>query len=73
MTGSFGAAYTWNEVDTYSTRVYTDAIYGSGLRQDGGGLRTRHRIPFPTARRVPAYYSVNLGADRVSNLPRTRC
>ena len=34
VTGSFGVAYTWNESAKYSTRVYVDALYGSGLRTD---------------------------------------
>ena len=37
VTGSFGVAYTWNESARCSTRVYADALYGSGLRADGGG------------------------------------
>ena len=43
----------------YSTRVYVDAIYGSGLRQDGGGIRARHNDPIPNGATVPAYYSIN--------------
>ena len=60
MTGSFGAAYTWNEGKNYSTRVYTDAIYGSGLRTDAtvGGMN------IPNGGTVPAYYSVNIGAEQ---------
>src|ERR1019366_8712362 len=32
VTGSFGTSYLWKESDRTSTRVYLDALYGSGLR-----------------------------------------
>ena len=61
VSGSFGAAYTWNEGNHASTRVYVDALYGSGLRTDatapGGGN-------IPNGGTVPAYYTVNLGAEQ---------
>ncbi|HUC83584.1 MAG TPA: TonB-dependent receptor, partial [Candidatus Acidoferrales bacterium] len=37
VTGSFGVSYALVEGSHESTRVYADAIYGSGLRADGGG------------------------------------
>jgi len=55
VSGSFGAAYTWNEGSRYSTRVYVDAIYGSGLRTT---------VTTPNDSTVPAYYSVNIGAEQ---------
>jgi len=64
VTGSFGAAYTWNEGSRCSTRAYTDAIYGSGLRQDGGGFEPGTSNPIPNGATVPAYYSVNLGVEQ---------
>jgi outer membrane receptor protein involved in Fe transport len=60
VSGSFGAAYTWNEGSHYSTRVYTDAIYGSGLRTDA----TEGALTVPNGASVPAYYSINLGAEQ---------
>ena len=66
VTGSFGADYTWNEGFNHRTRVYVDAIYGSGLRADGGGTEdgTPAGAPIPNSTTVPAYYSVNLGAEQ---------
>src|SRR3984957_20447489 len=34
ISGSFGASYTWKESDRCGTRVYLDALYGSGLRKE---------------------------------------
>ena len=42
VTGSFGTSYLWKESGRTSTRVYMDALYGSGLRADGGGSDSRH-------------------------------
>jgi outer membrane receptor protein involved in Fe transport len=70
ITGSFGLAYTFNETANYSTRTYVDALYGSGLRQDGGGTidGTPTGEPIPNGASVPAYYSVNLGAEQTFRL-----
>jgi len=59
ITGSFGASYLWNEGRRASTRVYADALYGSGLRKD---------TDIPNGGTVPAYYSVNLGAEQSFNV-----
>ena len=56
VTGSFGASYAWNETSKAATRVYVDALYGSGLRTDAPGV--------PNGATVPAYYSVNIGASQ---------
>ena len=72
VTGSFGAAYTWNEGLNYSTRVYTDAIYGSGLRQDGGGFEPGTSNPIPNGATVPAYYTVNIGAEQSFKVGRNK-
>jgi outer membrane receptor protein involved in Fe transport len=74
VTGSFGTAYTWNESARCSTRVYADAIYGSGLRQDGGGTvdGTHTGDPIPNGSSVPQYYSINLGAEQSFKLARNR-
>jgi outer membrane receptor protein involved in Fe transport len=71
VTGSFGVAYTWNESARYSTRVYADAIYGSGLRQDGGTLPYDPNDPtaypgdqIPNGASVPSYYTINVGVEQ---------
>ncbi len=60
ITGSFGVAYTLNEGRNYNTRVYVDALYGSGLRTDAPGV--------PNGASVPDYYSVNIGAQQSFNI-----
>ncbi len=74
VTGSFGVAYTWNESARCSTRVYADALYGSGLRADGGGTEdgTPAGDPIPNGASVPQYYSVNLGAEQSFKLNHNR-
>ncbi len=69
VTGSFGMSYTWQEGPHYSTQLYTDAIYGSGLRQDGGGTIDPAGDPVPNGASVPDYYSINLGAAQSFKLP----
>jgi outer membrane receptor protein involved in Fe transport len=56
LTGSFGVAYTWNESSRYNTRVYADALYGSGLRTDAPSV--------PNGASVPQYYSINMGVEQ---------
>jgi outer membrane receptor protein involved in Fe transport len=63
VTGSFGAAYTWNESPRFSTRVFSDALYGSGLRQNGPGTIPGSTDPIPNGSSVGSYYEVNLGAE----------
>jgi outer membrane receptor protein involved in Fe transport len=53
-TGSFGVSYLW-KLDCGSTRVFADAIYGSGLRTS---------VVTPNDATVPSYYSVNLGVEQ---------
>jgi hypothetical protein len=61
VTGSFGASYAWTEGDRNSTRVYVDALYGSGLRTDATAADGSN---IPNGGTVPAYYSVNIGAEQ---------
>jgi len=63
ITGSFGAAYTWNEPGRWSTRVLVDALYGTGLRQDGPGLIPGSTDPIPNGSSVGSYYSLNFGVS----------
>jgi outer membrane receptor protein involved in Fe transport len=74
VTGSFGVAYTWNEGRNKATRIYADALYGSGLRTDGGGTEdgTLTGNPIPNGASVPQYYSINLGAEQSFNLNKGR-
>jgi outer membrane receptor protein involved in Fe transport len=61
VTGSFGVAYTWKEGQNYSTRVYMDALTGSGLRTDSTAPDGTN---IPNGGTVPAYYSINLGVEQ---------
>ena len=64
VTGSFGTVYTVERIQRNSMRVYVDALYGSGLRADGGGAEDAAGDPIPNGASVPQYYSVNLGAEQ---------
>jgi outer membrane receptor protein involved in Fe transport len=70
VTGSFGAAYTWKQVRG-STRAYVDALYGSGLRQDGG-IIPGTSAPIPNGSSVPAYSTVNMGVEQDMKLDKKR-
>jgi outer membrane receptor protein involved in Fe transport len=61
VTGSFGASYAWDEGERNNTRVYMDALYGSGLRTDATAADGSN---IPNGGTVPAYYSVNIGAEQ---------
>jgi outer membrane receptor protein involved in Fe transport len=63
VSGSFGASYTWKECEHCGTRVYVDALYGSGLRTS---------VNTPNDSTVPAYYSVNLGVEQSFKLAKKR-
>ncbi|HKW28875.1 MAG TPA: TonB-dependent receptor [Verrucomicrobiae bacterium] len=63
VTSSFGVAYMWNECARCSTKVYADALYGSGLRTS---------VNTPNDSSVPQYYSINLGAEQVFKLGHNR-
>ncbi len=59
LTGSTGASYTWKRTDG-KTMVYTDVLFGSGLREDevlaNGSV-------IPNGSHVPSYYTLNIGAE----------
>jgi len=69
VTGSFGAAYTFKEGTRSATRFYVDALYGSGLRQDGA-LIPGTTDPTPNGSSVGAYYSLNMGVEQSWKLPK---
>ncbi len=58
VSGSFGASYYWKRRGG-GTRVFADALYGSGLRSG-----------FANTGSVPAYYTLNLGAEEIFNVGR---
>ncbi len=65
ISGSFGVSYAWKETDRTGTKVYLDAIYGSGLRQDGGPIPgDLNADPIPNGAAVPNYYTLNVGAEQ---------
>jgi outer membrane receptor for ferrienterochelin and colicin len=63
VTGSFGTSYSIKESHATSTRLYVDALYGTGLREDGG-IIAGTTTAIPNGATVPAYYSINLGAEQ---------
>jgi hypothetical protein len=70
--GSFGTSYTLNESHNTSSLFYVDAIYGSGLRQSGGGFIPGTAVPIPNGSTVPPYYSINLGLEQDFKIPHNR-
>ncbi len=60
ITGSFGAAYTWNEPGRWSTKVLVDALYGSGLREDADIIPGSTDL-VPNGSSVGDYYTLNFG------------
>jgi outer membrane receptor protein involved in Fe transport len=67
VTGSFGTSYLFNESQRTSTRVYVDALYGSGLRQDSTDSLGNN---IPNGGSVPSYFSVNVGVEQDFKLDR---
>ena len=67
VTGSFGTSYLFNESQRTSTRVYVDALYGSGLRQDSTDSLGNN---IPNGGNVPAYFLVNVGVEQDFKLNR---
>jgi hypothetical protein len=59
VSGSFGTSYLWRRADG-STRVFMDALYGSGLRTDATLL---DGTVVPNGASVPSYYSVSMGVE----------
>jgi outer membrane receptor protein involved in Fe transport len=74
LSGSFGASYLFKEARGNSARVYVDAIYGSGLRQDGGGTENGlpGGAPIPNGATVPAYYTINPGVEQTCKIGRNQ-
>jgi outer membrane receptor protein involved in Fe transport len=64
LSGSFGAGYTWKRTHG-STRVYVDALYGTGLREDATDSLGN---TIPNGGTVPAYATINVGVEQRFNL-----
>ena len=60
LSGSFGADYVWRR-HRGDTRVYVDALYGTGLRTDSTAPDGSN---IPNGGTVPAYYSVSVGGEQ---------
>lgn len=60
LSGSVGMAYRWTE-GRGSTRIYADALYGTGLRTD---TTAADGSVIPNGGTVPAHATFNLGAEQ---------
>jgi outer membrane receptor protein involved in Fe transport len=60
LSGSVGTAYRWTEAHG-STRVYADALYGTGLRIDA---TAPDGSTIPNGGTVPAHATANLGVEQ---------
>ena len=60
VTGSIGTAYLWDEKHG-GTRIYADALYGTGLRTDATAADGAN---IPNGGSVPAYWTLNLGGEQ---------
>jgi len=69
VTGSFGVSYTLKEGEHLGTRVYADAIYGSGLRTDATAADGSN---IPNGGSVPQYYSINAGIEQSIKLAKRK-
>ena len=69
VTGSFGASYLWKQSERSNTRVYVDALYGSGLRTDATDSLGNN---IPNGGSVPSYYSINVGAQQSFKVGKTQ-
>ncbi len=60
LSGSFGSDYVWKRTRG-DTRVYIDALYGTGLRTDATAPDGTN---IPNGGTVPAYYSISVGGEQ---------
>ncbi len=75
ISGNFGISYLLKESKRNSTLFYTDAIVGTGLREDGGGTiggTVDSSDPIPNGASVPNYYNVNMGVQQNFRIPHDR-
>jgi outer membrane receptor protein involved in Fe transport len=67
-----GASYLWRQSHTKSALFYVDSIFGSGLREDGGGIIDAQGDEIPNGASVPNYYAVNMGVEEDFKLHHNR-
>jgi len=60
-TASLGASYVWKQSMGSSTRVYMDALYGSGLRK---GQTLPDGSTIPNGAHEPGYWTMNAGIEQ---------
>jgi outer membrane receptor for ferrienterochelin and colicins len=73
ISGNFGMSYLLKESERNSTLFYTDAIVGTGLRQDGGFIANDpDGDEIPNGASVPDYYNVNMGVEQDFKIPHNR-
>jgi outer membrane receptor protein involved in Fe transport len=60
LTGSFGSSYHWDEAHG-ATRVYLDALYGTGLRTDETAPDGSN---IPNGGTVSPYYTISVGGEQ---------
>ena len=61
VTASTGASYTWKKTFGGDTMVYTDVLFGTGLRAD---FVEANGDVIPNGAHVPSYYSANVGVQQ---------
>jgi outer membrane receptor protein involved in Fe transport len=61
VTASAGASYTWKKTFGGETMVYTDLLFGTGLRAD---FVEANGDVIPNGAHVPSYYSANVGVQQ---------
>lgn len=68
VTGSFGVSYHWDWTEMKS-RVFADALYGSGLRRN---LILNDGSVVPNGGTVPPSYTINIGFEEAFKMGGTR-
>lgn len=68
LSGTFGTAYVWTEA-IGSTRLYTDVLYGTGLKTDATAPDGTN---IPNGGSVPSYATLNLGGEQSFKVARGR-
>jgi hypothetical protein len=73
ISANCGVSYLLKETERNSTLLYTDAIFGTGLREDGGPIPgDPNDDPTPNGASVPDYYNINMGVEQDFKIPHKR-
>lgn len=64
ISATCGVSYLWKEGDNATTSVYSDFVYGSGLRADGGPIPGDPGDNIPNGSELPNYCTLNLGVSQ---------